>query len=230
MGSQVPIHNPLAVAGEFLLELYPLIPPCLHKAWLPKKLVLLYHPQSCDLAKLAGKGRLARRSGTNDGYALHTHRFSLGCGGHSVPRRVLAGCFVMALSLAQKALKSKRPVVLFHTWTVTRELLGQAIREKRSMDLDVCIDDQGHPYLGHPKEYHEKTHDPFFGSMPLWEAVEALTDSSIPVIVELQGVPNLVSHYRGSCHRLSPSWVQLARSFGGFFGVKRRRINGSFWS
>jgi hypothetical protein len=90
----------------------------------------------------------------------------------------------MALSLAEKILKSKRPVVLFHTWTVTRELLRQAIHEKRSMDLDVCTNDQGHPYLGHPKEYHEKTHEPFFDSMPLWEAVEALADSNIPVTVD----------------------------------------------
>jgi len=90
----------------------------------------------------------------------------------------------MALSLAQKILKSERPVVLFHTWTVTRGLLVQAIREKRSMDLDVCVDDQGNPYLGHPKEYHEKTREPFFDSMPLWEAVEALADSNIPVIVD----------------------------------------------
>jgi hypothetical protein len=92
--------------------------------------------------------------------------------------------FLMALSFAQKVLKSKRPVVLFHKWTVTREMLGQAIREKRSMDLDVCVDDRGDPYLGHPKEYHEKTHGPFFDSMPLWEAVEALADSNMPVIVD----------------------------------------------
>jgi len=91
----------------------------------------------------------------------------------------------MALSFAEKLRKSKRPVVLFHTWTVTRELLSQAIREKRSMDLDVCVSDGGRePYLGHPKEYHEKTRQPFFDSMPLWEAVEALADSNIPVIVD----------------------------------------------
>jgi len=90
----------------------------------------------------------------------------------------------MPLSFAEKVLKSKRPVVLFHTWTVTRELLGQAIREKRSMDLDVCVEDRGNPYLGHPKEYHEKTKERFFDSMPLWEAVETLADSDIPVIVD----------------------------------------------
>ncbi|HEU5401780.1 MAG TPA: hypothetical protein VFU86_10515 [Terriglobales bacterium] len=94
----------------------------------------------------------------------------------------------MVLSVAQKILKSKRTVVLFHTWTVTKELLAQAIREKRSMDLDVCVDDSGNAYLGHSKEYHDKTHEPFFNSMPLWEAVEALSRSNIPVIVDCKHV------------------------------------------
>jgi hypothetical protein len=94
----------------------------------------------------------------------------------------------MALSLAQRILKSKRTVVLFHTWTVTRELLARAIREDRSMDLDVCVDEGRNAYLGHPKEYHEKTGEPFFNSMPLWEAVQELSRSSIPVIVDCKHV------------------------------------------
>jgi len=52
------------------------------------------------------------------------------------------------------------------------------------MDLDVCIDDRVNPYLGHSREYHEKTHELFFNSMPLWEAVEMLAPSKIPVIVD----------------------------------------------
>ena len=90
----------------------------------------------------------------------------------------------MTLSLARKVLNSGRSFVLFHTWTVTRSLLAQAIKENRSMDLDVCIDEAGNPYLGHPKEYHVKTGEPFFDSMPLWEAAEVLAPSSIPVIVD----------------------------------------------
>ena len=67
---------------------------------------------------------------------------------------------------------------------VTRPLLAQAIKQHRSMDLDVSIDNGGNPYLGHPHEYHAKTGEPFFDSMPLWEAVETLAQSSIPVIVD----------------------------------------------
>src|SRR6202034_2837822 len=67
----------------------------------------------------------------------------------------------MFFSLAQEILKSKRTVVLFQTGTVTRELLARAIRAKRSMDLDLCVDDGGNAYLGHLKQCHNKTHEPF---------------------------------------------------------------------
>jgi hypothetical protein len=56
------------------------------------------------------------------------------------------------------------------------------------MDLDVCVDDQRNPYLGHSKEYHEKTWQPFFKSMPLWEAVDAIAKSEIPAIVDCKHV------------------------------------------
>jgi len=56
------------------------------------------------------------------------------------------------------------------------------------MDLDVCVDDSGNAYLGHSKEYHDKTHEPIFNSMPLWEAVEALASSDIPAIVDCKHV------------------------------------------
>ncbi len=87
-------------------------------------------------------------------------------------------------SLAQRILSSKRPFTFFHTWTVTRELLGEAIKQEKSMDLDVCVDDEGNPYLGHAQEYHEKSGEPYFESMPLWEAVDWISRSDIVVLVD----------------------------------------------
>ena len=88
------------------------------------------------------------------------------------------------MSLAQKILDSKKPFVFFHTWTVTKNLLRQAIDEGKSMDLDVCVDDQGKPYLGHSKEYHKKSGEPMFNTMPLWEAIDMIAKSEIPVMVD----------------------------------------------
>jgi len=52
------------------------------------------------------------------------------------------------------------------------------------MDLDVCVDASGNPYLGHSEEYHEKSGDPWKDNMPLWEAVGILSDSDIPLIID----------------------------------------------
>lgn len=88
------------------------------------------------------------------------------------------------LSLARKIFNSKKPFVFFHTWTVTKDLLKQAILEQKSMDLDVCVDDAENPYLGHSKEYHEKSGEPYFVTMPLWEAVDTIAKSNIAVMVD----------------------------------------------
>ena len=52
------------------------------------------------------------------------------------------------------------------------------------MDLDVCVDDQGEPYIGHSQEYHEKSGDPWQENMPLWEAVGMIAASGIVAIVD----------------------------------------------
>jgi hypothetical protein len=88
------------------------------------------------------------------------------------------------MSFAQKIIASRKPFTLFHTWTVSEELLERAIREQKSMDLDVCIDDTGNPYLGHSREYHEKSGEPYFKSLPIWEVVDRIAKSNIVALVD----------------------------------------------
>ena len=83
-------------------------------------------------------------------------------------------------SLAQRIIASRKPFVFFHTYSVTKELLLQAIAGQKSMDLDVCVDDAGSPYLGHSDEYHKKSGEAWFDSMPLWEAVDMIAEASVP--------------------------------------------------
>jgi hypothetical protein len=88
------------------------------------------------------------------------------------------------MSLAQRILTSGKPFTIFHTWTVSEDLLRRAIQEERSMDLDVCIDDSGNPYLGHSREYHEKSGEPYFHSLPLWEVVDRISKSNIVTMID----------------------------------------------
>lgn len=88
------------------------------------------------------------------------------------------------MSFAKKVLNSKKPFVLFHTYSVTEDVLKQAISGNKSMDLDVCVDDAGNSYLGHSEEFYRKSGEKQEENMPLWEAVDMMARSDIPVIVD----------------------------------------------
>lgn len=90
----------------------------------------------------------------------------------------------MKSSFAQRVRNFGKPFVLYHTECATEEALRQAINESKSMDLDISIDDLGNPYLGHSKEYYEKSREIRPRSMPFHEAVELISKSNIPVIVD----------------------------------------------
>jgi hypothetical protein len=87
-------------------------------------------------------------------------------------------------SIAQRVLASRKSFTFFHTWTVSEDLLSRAIREEKSMDLDVCVDDLGNPYLGHSREYHEKTGEAYFNSLPLWGVIERIVTATIVVMID----------------------------------------------
>ena len=92
------------------------------------------------------------------------------------------------MSLAKKILESKKPFVFFHTYAVTEAILARAIGEGKSMDLDICVDDAGVPYLGHSKEFYEKSGEAQPRNMPLAAAVDLLAKSDIPVIVDCKHI------------------------------------------
>ncbi len=87
-------------------------------------------------------------------------------------------------SLVRRILNSEKPFVFYHTHIVNEENLQHAIAEEKSMDLDVSIDDEGNPYLGHSPEYHRKSGEPYFDSVPLWRAVDLISKSNIAVMVD----------------------------------------------
>ena len=52
------------------------------------------------------------------------------------------------------------------------------------MDLDICVDEFGTPYLGHSREYYEKSGEVQPETMPFEEAIDLLGKARIPVIVD----------------------------------------------
>jgi len=54
----------------------------------------------------------------------------------------------------------------------------------KSIDLDICVDEFGAPYLGHSKEYYEKSGEVQPRTMPFREAIELVGEARIPAIVD----------------------------------------------
>ena len=81
-------------------------------------------------------------------------------------------------------MRSGKPFVFFHTWEVTYQLLDQVIKEQKTIDLDISVDEKGQPYLGHSDEYHKKSGEPYFKTMALWEAIEMVANSDIFAMVD----------------------------------------------
>lgn len=90
----------------------------------------------------------------------------------------------METSLVGRILKFNKPFILYHTYIVTNESLNKAISENKSVDLDISVDNSGMPYLGHSLEYYKKSGEERANNMPFWEAIDLVTKSSIPVIVD----------------------------------------------
>lgn len=90
----------------------------------------------------------------------------------------------MEFSLVQRIFSANKPFVLFHTHSATQGTIEKVISAGKSMDLDVCVDNSGKHYLGHSKEYYEKSGEIQWETMPFWEAIALVSKASIPVIVD----------------------------------------------
>lgn len=90
----------------------------------------------------------------------------------------------MKPSLAQRILNSKKPFTLYHTYSVTKKSVQQAIDGNKSMDLDISIDSKGEPYLGHTEEYYKISGETQPECMPFDEAISLIAKAHIPVIVD----------------------------------------------
>jgi len=88
------------------------------------------------------------------------------------------------ISLAQRIFYLNKSFIFFHTHQLTFPILKQAIKFKKSLDLDISVNDSLIPYLGHSKEYYKKSGEKQPKTAPIWEVVKKLKTTSIPVMID----------------------------------------------
>jgi hypothetical protein len=90
----------------------------------------------------------------------------------------------MELSLAQRIIKNKKPFTLYHTYDVTEESVGKAIKTNKSMDLDIALDKKGNPFIGHSLEYYRMSTEERPKCMDFDKAIDLIAKSSITAMVD----------------------------------------------
>lgn len=91
---------------------------------------------------------------------------------------------IMGHSLKERIVHTHEPFVFFHTHSATREAIEQAVASGKSMDLDISLDAEDKPYLGHSLEYHRINGETKPETMPFEAAIDLISSSTIPVIID----------------------------------------------
>lgn len=94
----------------------------------------------------------------------------------------------MSQSLKSRILNLGNPFILYHTYQVDEKSIQRAISENKSMDLDIAIDANGKPFIGHSLEYYKISGEEIPQNTQFYEAVSLFSKAHIPLIVDCKQV------------------------------------------
>lgn len=76
------------------------------------------------------------------------------------------------------------PFVYFHNYYITRPILDEAIKGKKSLEVDFCLNKNGQPYIGHPSIFYEFFHLPESDNLPLDTVLEEMREANLYLIID----------------------------------------------
>jgi len=81
-----------------------------------------------------------------------------------------------------------KPFIYFHTHVITREILDAAVAEKRSLEIDISITNEGSIYVGHPLPMYRFYGLPPPDNLPLQMVVKEAKASGVFLILDCKDV------------------------------------------
>jgi hypothetical protein len=100
------------------------------------------------------------------------------------------------------AIALDKPFTIYHTHTITAAILDEAAGAGRSLEIDVAIDANGHPYIGHPFSFYEHKGLPPPSNLPLEQVLQTLKDTDTYIVLDCKDV------------RAVPKIKQIVQTFG----------------
>lgn len=118
--------------------------------------------------------------------------------------------------------KTKKPFVYYHTRTVQEDNLSKAIEQKKSIELDIALDEEGifynkgEFYIGHPVTFYTVSGYEFHDNIALEKAVDILQENkNIFVVLDCKNIKALTimgelvkkfGHHRCLFHAYASEW------------------------
>ncbi len=90
----------------------------------------------------------------------------------------------MLPSLAKRIRDSQSKFTLFHTSSVTEDTLNKAINTDKSIDIDIAVNVDWTPFIGHSLEYYRISGEDRPTCMSFESALSQISVSHIPVILD----------------------------------------------
>jgi hypothetical protein len=87
-----------------------------------------------------------------------------------------------------RILELQRPFLHFHTHVIDRQAMDEALHASKSLEVDVCMDQDGHIYVGHPISYYEMRGTSPANNLPLETIIAESKDVGLHLMFDCKDV------------------------------------------
>lgn len=94
----------------------------------------------------------------------------------------------MSDSLFDTILQRKKPFIYLHTHAITPRVLDDAIKSSASIEIDVSIDNEGNPFIGHPLSFYEYKKLAPPANLPIDDVIARLQKTNLYVVMDCKDV------------------------------------------
>lgn len=94
----------------------------------------------------------------------------------------------MLTNPVRQVIKKQQPFIIFHTHVIDRQVLDAAVAARKSLEVDLSIDDNGKIYVGHPLSYYAFLKLPPPNNLPLDVILSEMKAADLFLVLDCKDV------------------------------------------
>jgi hypothetical protein len=113
-----------------------------------------------------------------------------------------------------KAIKTNRPFIYYHTHVINEAVLKEALTDKKSLEVDISVAEDGSIFIGHPLIFYEFRRQSPPNNLPLSDVLEQAKRAALYLVLDCKDVraitkaKEIIKEFGvGNC--LFHSWVDI---------------------